>query len=115
MLFEKQVELNLKQHKLVQDVCTRWNSTLAMIERIVEQRAALNAIFSDEFKYDLILNDDEFGILNDVVAILTPFLVATELLSGSKYVTASISLPVYYTISNHVKVCFTESCLIKTV
>ena len=33
-LHQKQVELGLKQHKLVADVSTRWGSTCKMISRI---------------------------------------------------------------------------------
>ena len=32
---EKQVQLNIKQHHLIQDVSTRWNSTFFMINRLV--------------------------------------------------------------------------------
>ena len=114
-LLEKQIELNINQHKLIQDVSTRWNSSLAMIERIIEQRTALNAVFSDCHKYDFIINENENKLLLEIVYVLTPFKAATDLLSGSKYVTASLSLPIFYTISNHIKECFSDSETIKSV
>ncbi|XP_068114993.1 probable ATP-dependent RNA helicase DDX20 [Hyperolius riggenbachi] len=37
-----QMELNLPRHCLIIDVPTQWNSTLAMLDRLVEQRQAVN-------------------------------------------------------------------------
>ncbi|XP_059184868.1 zinc finger BED domain-containing protein 4-like [Centropristis striata] len=43
----KQEQMNVKQHALIQDVSTRWNSTFHMIERLLEQRWPLTATLSD--------------------------------------------------------------------
>ena len=37
-LKDKQQQLNLLQHHLIQDVATKWNSTYFMMERLLEQR-----------------------------------------------------------------------------
>ena len=42
-LAQIQDNLNLLKHKLKQDVSTRWNSTLYMVESILEQKMALAA------------------------------------------------------------------------
>ena len=42
-----QVSLNLPQHKLIQDVETRWNSTYYMLKRIIEQRASISQYLED--------------------------------------------------------------------
>ena len=115
LLFEKQRQMGLKQSRLVQEVCTRWNSTLAMIKRIVEQRIVLNNTFSESNMYEFIICDSEYKILNETIEVLTPFLVATELLSGSKYVTSSLSLPIYYSIKQHIKVGNNDSLMIKSI
>ena len=34
----------MKQHKLLQDVSTKWNSVYLMMERLVEQQQAVSAV-----------------------------------------------------------------------
>jgi len=36
-----QVSLGLPENEVIQEVCTRWNSTFAMVERLVDQRQAI--------------------------------------------------------------------------
>jgi len=44
-LEEKQIQLGLKQHKLISDVATRWGSTFQIIDRILEQQNAIIMLF----------------------------------------------------------------------
>lgn len=46
-LKEKQQQMNTKDHKLIQDVSTRWNSTYYVIQRLLEQRWPVTATLSD--------------------------------------------------------------------
>lgn len=46
MLKEKQKLLNLRQHKLVIDVVTRWNSSQEMLERFLEQQPAITGEYT---------------------------------------------------------------------
>ena len=48
MLKEKQLALQLPQHKLINDCKTRWNSTYQMIQRFLTQRPAVLAALLDE-------------------------------------------------------------------
>ena len=47
-LTDKQENLGVKAHSLIMDVKTRWNSTLGMIERYVEQHPAIYGLVMDE-------------------------------------------------------------------
>ncbi len=49
-LLEKQQLLQLPEHKLVSDVVTRWGSTFSMIDRIIEQQQAINAVLVEDRK-----------------------------------------------------------------
>ena len=42
-----QTNLSLPQHRLTQDECIRWNSTLCMLQKLVEQKMALAAFASE--------------------------------------------------------------------
>lgn len=72
MLKAKQSLLNIPDYKFIIDVATRWNSSLEMITRFLEQQPAiLSALTSNEVKRnvkdivtlsDMDINDVEKGI-----------------------------------------------------
>ncbi len=84
--------------KLVQDLVTRWNSTLAMLVSVSESHSAIRLVITSDherkkkFQHEL-LTDNELVIVEDLIKLLDPFLEMTKLVSGSKYVTISIVLP----------------------
>lgn len=47
--------LDLPEHKLVQEVVTKWGSTLGMLQRLMEQQAAIAAVLVDGAVRHLIL------------------------------------------------------------
>ncbi len=47
-LTEKQKQQNVAEHKLIQDVLTRWNSMYLMLEHLLEQRSLVKAVLSDQ-------------------------------------------------------------------
>jgi len=100
----KQKELNNDKSALhlVQEVSTRWNSTYLMIARIVKVSTPLNATFRDQaYKKKLekfALSSDETACLKDLVDVLQIFHEATEKLSGEKFATVSMILPLFNSI-----------------
>ena len=47
-LRQKQEQMNVPKHHLIQDVVTRWNSTFPMFQRLLEQRWVVYAVLHDE-------------------------------------------------------------------
>ncbi|XP_059183544.1 E3 SUMO-protein ligase ZBED1-like [Centropristis striata] len=90
----KQEQMNVKQHALIQDVSTRWNSTFHMIERLLEQRWPLTATLSDpdvtpRGKHYFDLKPEQWKLLEKLKQGLAPFETATVYLSGQQYTTIS--------------------------
>lgn len=57
-----QASLNLPQHKLIQDVETRWNSTYYMLKRFIEQRPAISQYLEDQDTSFRPLNGNEWKL-----------------------------------------------------
>lgn len=64
-----QKEFCMDEHKLLQDVSTRWNSTLISLRRFIEQRQAIDQLMITKKQYNLLLDDREWEILNLVKVI----------------------------------------------
>ena len=97
-LNEKQKQQNVIEHKLIQDVSTRWNSTHSMLERLVEQRWPVTAVLSDPIvtkKGDrtLDLTSDQWNLAQDTAEVLGPLITLTELLSREENVSLSSVVP----------------------
>lgn len=94
-LNHEQLKLKHKEEGLVQDVPTRWNSTLQMIERLVANKDPVLAVLQHpDHKHQLaILTDGEWEKLRVVQSLLEPCRYATEMLGGEQYVSCSVVLP----------------------
>ena len=92
-LREKQEMLKLPQHKLIQDCVTRWGSTLAMLERLMEQQAAIAAVLMEGKVRHLMPEGEEWSVIELLVEVLRPFQQATE---AVKYPTLSTVKPLLY-------------------
>ncbi|XP_049946251.1 E3 SUMO-protein ligase ZBED1-like [Schistocerca serialis cubense] len=76
--------------KLVQEVPTRWNSTLCMLERIVEIKDAVKtslALSTVDFEQ---LTDEEWNICSELGFVLKPFAQVSTQLSAESYPTGSL-------------------------
>lgn len=95
----KQKCLGLKNHKLITDVATRWNSAYDMLERFLEQQPAIcAALLSPEVRKaqsDLCtLNETDLSNAEDAVSTLKQMKDATTLMSEESNPTVSLIAPI---------------------
>ena len=88
-----QKQLAVPEHKLIQEVCTQWNSTYLMFQRYVEQHEAVTATLCLLGHNGLCLSSDEASAISKSLVVLAPFLEATENISADHYVSVSLILP----------------------
>ncbi|KAM4749035.1 zinc finger BED domain-containing protein 4-like [Rhinophrynus dorsalis] len=82
LLREEQKKADLPEHRLKQDVGSRWNSTLDMLERILEQKKATHAMSCHHFiGTNRTLGRAGWVLMKQVVTVLTPFRALTDILS----------------------------------
>ena len=66
-----QESLNIPQHKLIQDVSTRWNSTYHMMKSIQEQKMALAAYAAENSSIQQ-LSSHQLDLLKKCIEVLGP-------------------------------------------
>ncbi|KAJ8933556.1 hypothetical protein NQ314_013930 [Rhamnusium bicolor] len=91
-----------KYLKFKQDVSTRWNSSLLMIQRMVLLKEPLSATMVSLPNCPQSLNNEEWSILEDCALLLKPFELITAELSADSYVTVSIVIPLMRALQTHV-------------
>ena len=98
-LRQKQEQMNVPKHHLIQDVVTRWNSTFLMFQRLLEQRWVVYAVLLDErgsqsqYKY-LHLKEEQWNLMEQMVTVLEPLQIATTALCETEIVSCSLIYPV---------------------
>jgi len=78
---------------VVQDVVTRWWSTLAMLERLLRLRTYIQMgvqAVPQLWRHDKTLTDAQWVIVTHVVEVLKPFMAAQRMMEGQSYVTISL-------------------------
>lgn len=88
------------------DVATRFNSTCNMIGKSLRLKPALKIIFEEFEKHSkrdeqYVLTEAEWDDLETINEFLLPFAEATEMISGEKYVTMSLIVPLYDKLMSH--------------
>ncbi|XP_055035972.2 E3 SUMO-protein ligase ZBED1-like [Misgurnus anguillicaudatus] len=115
-LKQKQRQLELPSHKLMQYCKTRWNSAADMLARLHEQRWAITAVLSDRTTTKLAdaktleLIDDHWQTIEEILPVLQTLKIATEALGGENYVSVSMVYPLVHSLlSRHLQVSGEES------
>lgn len=75
-----QEEVGVPQHSILQDVSTRWNSTLHMLSRMLEQKRAITTYSSDHGHF-VCPTAEEWDVAANLVETLTPLEQVTNELS----------------------------------
>lgn len=98
ILKEKQSALQLPEHKLIQDVRTRWNSSFDMMSRYLEQQPAIFATFHHKdvkknIKDIVTLSETEKSEAEELVNILGPLKKMATILCSEHSPTVSLVHP----------------------
>lgn len=96
ILRKKQEIVKCPLHRLIQDEPTRWNSSLHMMARLLEQKPAI-LLASTELKIPADLTSIQWGLMENVVDILSVFDKATFAVSSTK-VSISETIPIINSI-----------------
>ncbi|XP_023809217.1 zinc finger BED domain-containing protein 4-like [Oryzias latipes] len=83
-LSEMQRQLARPEHKLIQEVETRWNSTFNMLERLFKEREPLGAALATLHTDLPPLTAEDYQAIHHCLSILSPFQEATVELSTKK-------------------------------
>lgn len=97
VLKSKQKLLQLPCHDLITDVSTRWNSTLDMLSRYLEQQTAIAAVLSSPYlrlsvQIDA-LDSSDTREAEDLVRLLMPLKTVTTVLCEEKNPSVSLIVP----------------------
>ncbi|KAJ4946432.1 hypothetical protein JOQ06_024099 [Pogonophryne albipinna] len=89
--------LNVPKHKLIHDVPTRWNSSYDMVERYLEQQAAVYSALTEKAlkknKNINTLSDQDVRMAEEVIEVLKPLKAITTLMCTETTPSVSMILP----------------------
>ncbi|XP_037016300.2 zinc finger BED domain-containing protein 4 [Artibeus jamaicensis] len=112
-LAELQKEYELPPHHLVQDVPSRWSTSLRMLERLIEQRRAVDEV-SVECNFRELISCDQWEVMQSVCHALKPFDAASREMS-SHVSTLSQVIPMIHILTRRVEMLFEETMGIDTM
>ncbi|XP_054998905.1 zinc finger BED domain-containing protein 4 isoform X1 [Sorex araneus] len=112
-LAELQREYELPQHHLIQDVPSKWNTSFRMLERLVEQKRAINEL-SVECGFRELVSCDQWAVMQSVCHALKPFDAASREMSAPAS-TLSQVIPMIHILSRKIEMLFEETMGIDTM
>ena len=105
----KHSSLNSKlENSLKQEVKTRWNSKLEMLESIYNQFEEVSELLLEKGELNRIENIDT-NVLKILIDFLKKFKEASDFLEGSKYPTLHMVIPWYKILMDHCKVNISDN------
>ncbi|XP_063239945.1 zinc finger BED domain-containing protein 4-like [Bacillus rossius redtenbacheri] len=81
----------LPNHRLIQDEPTRWNSTLHMLKRLVEQKQAVILACSETNNSQTVLNSSQWTVIDHCISVLEIFNNATLQVSSANSNASEVS------------------------
>lgn len=112
-LAELQRAYELPQHHLIQDVPSKWSTSLHMLERLVEQKRAINEM-SIECNFRELISCDQWEVMQSVCHALKPFDAASREMSAHVS-TLSQVIPMVHILTRKVEMLFEETMGIDTM
>jgi len=89
--------------KLIQSVCTRWNSTYYQLERFIKLSEKIAPILLSNSKAPAMLTASQLDNLKDFIQIFQPLELLTKEVSGENYVTSSKIIPMVYGLTKAIE------------
>ncbi|XP_051485763.1 zinc finger BED domain-containing protein 4 [Apus apus] len=112
-LAELQKEYELPQHQLIQDVPSKWNTSFHMLERLIEQKRAINEM-SIECSFRELISCDQWEVMQSVCHALKPFEAASKEMS-THMSTLSQVIPMIHILNRKIEMLFEETMGIDTM
>ncbi|XP_068447070.1 E3 SUMO-protein ligase ZBED1-like [Clinocottus analis] len=99
LLKEKQKQHGLPQCALITDRDRSWWATLAMLQKLKEQRIAITAT-PRESSHHLSFEGPQWALLGGLIEVLQPFKVVANMMTSCTYPTISMVRPVLHMLLN---------------
>ncbi|KAM7114236.1 zinc finger BED domain-containing protein 4 isoform 2-T9 [Molossus nigricans] len=112
-LAELQKEYELPPHHLIQDVPSKWSTSFHMLERLIEQKRAINEM-SIECNFRELISCDQWEVMQSVCHALKPFDAASREMS-SHVSTLSQVIPMIHILNRKIEMLFEETMGIDTM
>ncbi|NXG05820.1 ZBED4 protein, partial [Sakesphorus luctuosus] len=112
-LAELQKEYELPQHQLIQDVPSKWNTSFHMLERLIEQKRAIDEM-SIECSFRELISCDQWEVMQSVCHALKPFEAASREMS-THMSTLSQVIPMIHILNRKIEMLFEETMGIDTM